>query len=444
MLDLTKLTFEELVAQFKNLVQSKNAWKDARMSSTGTMLIELCAYIPQILGYYLKRTYEEMFVDTAQYWESLTHLCKMLEIYVKRPIGACGEVKLIPKSPLGTSVILPKFTKLWCEDAEFYLAEDTVISPSDPYKVASVRQGIRTLAQFNSDGNSLAQQYKISNDMTTDVDIVVKAGDTNYTVVTHFMESLDANQVRVFTDIDKSLVVHFSRGFGLPLYGQTISVYYILVDPDYVPSVSASWTIDDSRFDVEPVLPFTSGAGYEDVETFRERCSKFFGVGKRAVTKEDFWYVVMSVPGVEDVMVLDVKDNFAAPFKSVDIYVKGAGGVFTDTLKNQIQTILTQMGSVGVDYRLFKAPSYDVDVYSVLYTGRYAISSAIRTEALSRIENLFKSAKIGQWIYRNEIIAELESIKDVKRVLLVTPSVDVQLTTQVPNLRSTRVDVVGA
>jgi siroheme synthase (precorrin-2 oxidase/ferrochelatase) len=128
----------------------------------------------------------------------------------------------------------------------------------------------------------------------------------------------------------------------------------------------------------------------------------------------------------------------------VDIYVKGAGGVFTDTLKNQIQTILTQMGSVGVDYRLFKAPSYDVDVYSVLYTGRYAISSAIRTDALSRIENLFKSAKIGQWIYRNEIIAELESIKDVKRVLLVTPSVDVQLTTQVPNLRSTRVDVVGA
>jgi hypothetical protein len=258
------------------------------------------------------------------------------------------------------------------------------------------------------------------------------------------MESLDTNQVRIFTDIDKSLVIHFSRGFGLPLYGQTISVYYIVVDPDYVPSVSASWTIDDSRFNVEPILPFTSGAGYEDVETFRERCSKFFGVGKRAVTKEDFWYVVMSVPGVEDVMVLDVKDNFAAPFKSVDIYVKGAGGVLTDTLKNQIQTILTQMGSVGVDYRLFKASGYDVDVYAVLYTGRYALSSAIRTEALSRIENLFKSAKIGQWIYRNEIIAELESIKDVKRVLLVTPSVDVQLTTQVPNLRSTHVDIVGA
>ena len=32
MLDLTKLTFEELVAQFKNLVQSKNAWKEDRKS----------------------------------------------------------------------------------------------------------------------------------------------------------------------------------------------------------------------------------------------------------------------------------------------------------------------------------------------------------------------------------------------------------------------------
>jgi len=443
MLDLSKVTFEQLVDQLASKVRAKDAWKDTRLSTTGMMIIELCAYIPQILSYYLKRSCEELFVDTAQYWESLTHLSKMLEIYVKRPVGACGEVKLIPKSPPGSSVVIPKFTKLWCDDVEFYLADDVTVDPSDEYVVAPVRQGSRFTANFTSAGDPIHQEYKINNELASDIDLVVKVGSTNYSVVNYMLETLDSLQARVFTDVDKSLVIQFVRGFGLPIFGQEVTVDYMVVNPDFVPPVTATWTIDDERFDVDPILPFNSGSGYEDVESFRERASKFFGIGKRAVTKDDFWYIVKSIPGVEDVLVMDVKDNFAAPFKSADIYVKGSGGVLSNTLRDYIRGVLNRVGSVGIEYRLFEAPIYEVDVYATLYVPTYATFATIRSQAINIIQSMYSQARIGQWIRRNEIIASLEAMRDVRRVLLTLPSVDVILLYQVPKLRSCRVDVVG-
>ena len=130
-MDFARIGFEELVDQLIQKLREKDAWKDANLQSTGRTIIELYAYVAQLLLYYLKRSYEELFVDSAQYWESLCRLANMFEAPVKRPIGCSGKVKLVLKEPADTSIVIPQYTVLSCDGVLFYTVHDVVFGAGE-------------------------------------------------------------------------------------------------------------------------------------------------------------------------------------------------------------------------------------------------------------------------------------------------------------------------
>jgi hypothetical protein len=445
MLDYTKISFEDLVDQLIAKLRTKGAWKDAYLQSTGRTLIELYAYIAQLLLYYLKRSYEELFVDSAQYWESLCKIANMLEAPVKRPIGASGTVKLLLKQASTESIVLPKKTQLLCDDVLFYTVSDVVFNPGEVEKNVIVRQGVWLEKSFVSNGNQLRQDYVIEGENVSDLDVEVYVGSMAYSVVSYFGQTLDEFQVKVWTSPDKALNISFLKGFGTPNYGEVIKVRYSEVDPDYFPAVDSQWSVvGDNRFEVVADLStFSKGAGWEDVESFRERLQGWYGVGKRAVTKEDFWYLVKSIEGIGKVQVVDVKDNFEAPFREVEIYVADSnGGVPSQDILDRVKSFLDKAGGVGVLYTVKPVQLVEVDVYVKVYVSKVYSSVVVQGKVVDVIKRLYSDLEIQEWVSIDKLRREVSMVEGVRSCEVVLPSVDMILKKgQKVVLRQVRVDV---
>jgi len=427
MLDYTKISFEELVDQLVNELKTKDAWKDTYLQSTGRTLIELYAYVAQLLLYYLKRSFEELFIDSAQYWESLCKVANMLEALVKRPIGAIGKVRLRLREASSDVVILPAKTQLSCDGVLFYTVSDVVFNPGEVEKEVEVRQGVWLERSFVSNGNQLRQDYKVVGENVSDLDVEVQVGDMMYSVVRYFGETLDAFQAKVWTSPDRALNVSFLRGFGVPSYGEVVRVRYSEVVPGYFPLVDSQWSVvSDNRFEVVADLStFSRGAGWEDVESFRRRLQGWFGIGKRGVTKEDFWYLVRSVEGVGKVQLVDVKDNFGAPFREVEIYVADvSGGVPSQDILDRVKEFLGRVGSVGVLYTVKPVQLVEVDVYVRVYISRMYSSVAVKSKVVDVIRRLYSDLEIQEWVSIDRLRREVMVVNYVRGCEVVLPSVD--------------------
>jgi len=446
MLDYTRITFEELVDQLIAILKTKDAWKDAYLQSTGRTLIELYAYVAQLLLYYLKRSFEEMFVDSAQYWESLCKIANMLEAPVKRPIGASGMVKLRLKQASSQSVVVPVKTQLSCDGILFYTVSDVVFNPGEVEKSVVVRQGAWLEKSFVSNGNQLRQDYKIVGENVSDLDVEVYAGDRVYAVVSYFGQTLDDFQVKVWTSPDKALNISFLKGFGTPSYGEVIRVRYSEVDPSYFPAVNSQWSVvGDDRFEVVADLStFSKGAGWEDIESFRQRLEGWFGVGKRAVTKEDFWCLVKSIEGVGKVQVVDVKDNFGAPFREVEIYVADAnGGVPSQDILSRVKGFLDKASGVGVLYTVKPVQLVEVDVYVRAYISGVYSSVAVQGKIMDVIKSLYSDLDVQEWVSIDMLKRQVLLVEGVRQCEVELPAMDLQLKKgQMVKLGQLRVDVM--
>jgi hypothetical protein len=446
MLDYTRITFEELVDQLIAILKTKDAWKDAYLQSTGRTLIELYAYVAQLLLYYLKRSFEEMFVDSAQYWESLCKIANMLEAPVKRPIGASGMVKLRLKQASSQPVVVPAKIQLSCDGILFYTVSDVVFNPGEVEKSVVVRQGAWLEKSFVSNGNQLRQDYKIVGENVSDLDVEVYAGDRVYAVVRYFGQTLDDFQVKVWTSPDKALNISFLKGFGTPSYGEVIRVRYSEVDPSYFPAVNSQWSVvGDDRFEVVADLStFSKGAGWEDIESFRQRLEGWFGVGKRAVTKEDFWCLVKSIEGVGKVQVVDVKDNFGAPFREVEIYVADAnGGVPSQDILSRVKGFLAKASGVGVLYTVKPVQLVEVDVYVRAYISGVYSSVAVQGKIMDVIMSLYSDLDVQEWVSIDMLKKQVLLVEGVRQCEVVLPAMDLQLKKgQMVKLGQLRVDVM--
>jgi hypothetical protein len=430
MLDRTKISFEELVDQLIAILKTKDAWKDAYLQSTGTTLIELYAYVAQLLLYYLKRSYEELFVDSAQYWESLCKIANMLEAPVKRPIGASGVVRLRLKQASSQPLVVPKRTQLSCDGVLFYTVTDVVFNPGEVEKDVIVRQGVWLEKSFVSNGNQLKQDYKVVGDNVSDLDVEVYVGDMMYSVVSYFGQVLDDYQVKVWTSPDRALNISFLRGFGMPSYGEVIKVRYSEVDSGYFPSVNSQWSVvGDDRFEVVADLStFSKGAGWEDVESFRQRLQGWYGVGQRLNSKDDFELAVKSVAGVKFVQVISVMDNFQAPFRAVEIYVTDEEGKEpSQDIMNRVKKWLDRLGGVGVMYLLKPVQLVRIPVYVRIYTSRMYDVNAIQSQAVDMIKSLYGELGIQEWLPVMRLRDKLLTIAGVRDVVVVQPRVDLSL-----------------
>jgi len=438
MLDITKLEFEQVVDQLIIKLKEKENWKDVPITSTARTLIELYAYVMQLVMYYLKRTVEENFVDTAQFWSSLCRIANMLNLYVKRRRGAYGKIRVRAKSG---SVSLSKYFQITIGGVPCYLLEDVVVG--NEWKEVLIRQGERKSISFRVSNNDW-DEFVIADENASDEDVVVKVGITEFEVVTDLFEGISDDRVRIYTKPDRSLAIQMFRSFGKPSVGNQVNVEYAVVDWEWFPSVSDSVYVS-SEVEVELLIgTWVRGSDYESVKELRGRLVDMYRVGKRLVTKQDFEKVFLSLGEVEKVKVLDVKDEFKAPFRGVKVYVKlkdrwDLPQTFLDKVNEQV---VGRIGLQGVKVDVLPVSKVDVDVYVRVNRKVGRSSVEVQGEVESYLRELYGKLGIGEWLSINQLRQEIMSL-GYSWVVVILPGRDLELKeNQLVNLRSVRVDVV--
>lgn len=443
MLDKTKLGFEEITQELLQKVLSRGVWKDSNLSSTGRMIIELYAYVAQLLLYYIKRAAEEQFVDTARFWSSLVRMAYVLGVPVVRPRGCFGRLRMRLRSDASVNQkTVARFTRVVCDEVPFYVDRDVVIYKNEWVDVL-VKQGLRRSVEFTVQGSGPVWQFKITDSTASDEDLVVKVGDVYFSPVTDFFELLNGEVVRVTTGVDKSLVLTFYEAFGGLLPGQKVKVEYSSVVEGYLPPVDGVWSIDDEDVELGGVSEsFVSGGKWEDIERFRSRFINYFGTGKRIVTKEDLEKMLLSMPEVEKVKVWDVKDEFKGPFRGAIAYVKPVGGFeLVGGLRRKIDDLVSKLRVLGMKVDVFGVQRVDVDVYVKVSRKLSVTVEDMVREIVEKLREVYSSVEIGQWITRFEIAEVVRSL-GYRGVKVVLPDRDLELRdNQCVSLREVRVQV---
>lgn len=99
-LDYSKVTHEQLLEQFKNRIISDPRFKDMSAAAIYQMYMEMMAGTFDMLHFYLGRTAEEMFLDSAKLDSSIIKLSKNLGYNPKRAIPATANIAIRLKGPL--------------------------------------------------------------------------------------------------------------------------------------------------------------------------------------------------------------------------------------------------------------------------------------------------------------------------------------------------------
>ena len=99
-LDYSRVTHEQLLDQFKNRIISDPRFKDMSAAAIYQMYMEMMAGTFDMLHFYLGRTAEEMFLDSAKLDSSVIKLAKNLGYNPKRAIPATANIAVKLQGPL--------------------------------------------------------------------------------------------------------------------------------------------------------------------------------------------------------------------------------------------------------------------------------------------------------------------------------------------------------
>lgn len=103
-IDYTKVTHEELLEQFKNRMLSDPRFKNISAASLYQIYMEMMAGTFDMVHFYLGRTAEEMYLDSARLDSSIIKLSKNLGYNPKRAIPARAEIAVKITGPLPESI----------------------------------------------------------------------------------------------------------------------------------------------------------------------------------------------------------------------------------------------------------------------------------------------------------------------------------------------------
>lgn len=99
-LDVTRVTNEQLLEQFKNRIVADPQFKGLTAASIYQLYMEMMTGVFDMLNFYLGRTAEELFFDSAKLDSSFIKLSKNLGYNPKRAIPATAEIAIKLSGPL--------------------------------------------------------------------------------------------------------------------------------------------------------------------------------------------------------------------------------------------------------------------------------------------------------------------------------------------------------
>jgi hypothetical protein len=419
-IQVTDLDFNLIKTNLKRYLQAQTTLQDYNYEGSAlSTLLDILAYNTQYQAYYLNMVANEMFLDSALQRASVVSHAKLLNYTPQSAAAPRAQIDLVMNNVTNSSLTLPIFTSFLSEaiDGVAYkfvtmnsVTENTNLANNTvTFNDLVIKQGEPVTLTFTYD--SAANPTAIFELPDTDVDtttitVSVQQSGSNtstqvFTLVDDYL-SLDNETTAYFLQEGNNgfYQIYFGDGIlGKALTdGNVITVTYIITSGTSATGANNFVLMDTisgfSNGVVTPVLAATQGAEKETIESIKYTAPKSYSAQGRAVTKEDYIYLIQNNAGVFPIDAVNVwggEENDPPVYGAIFIAIKPSGGfLLTQTQKaiieeqiiKPISVLTVQPRIIDVDY------TYLVINSNILYEPKLTslTSSQLQTQVLTAIQ----------------------------------------------------------
>ena len=370
-LNLASLDFDTLKQNFKTFLASQSVFKDYNFDGSNiNVLLDVMAYNSYLNSFYLNMVASEMFLDSAQKYDSMVSHAKELNYIPSSNRSSTADISFsLETSGLSGSLTIPKETKFvgTNSNGSFTFTTDQTTSWSSSnstYTIANLQiyEGIYFQDTYLIDYNQEAQKFIISNpDIDTSsltVTVVEDNGQTN----TNFTQKTTLFGLKSDSEIfflqaaqnNKYEIVFGDNLFGrYPKNNALVIANYRLSKGSNADGVS-SFTLADNldlvnNGSINPPLNINvntnsvGGALQENIESIRYHAPRYFATQQRAVATDDFSSLILSEFGgvINDVNIYGGETLTIPQYGRVVVNVQPKSGtIVPEYIKSEISNYL--------------------------------------------------------------------------------------------------------
>jgi len=357
--DYTKYSYDELVQEVTRLVSAKDEWKDAYMSSTGQVLIQVVAAITDQMMYMLERRSQENFLPTAKLETSVNAIVNSIGYRPRRKVSASGTLSLtlvdgngIPVQNTDT-ITIPKYSKLTFGDDVFVNTDDITLLSTQVYPYTfTIKEG--TLVSLTYDPSDITgslylndyieiedylnienTSFYIYTATQTFTDVIERVGDEAPIDSLSFAEATD--EVYDLNNTNNGLRLLFGDGTSGEKPTGILTVKYIessgnsvevlTTDNNFVFDDYATELIDASsdtyKYTLTNTTTIDSGLNEETIDEVKKNAPSYVRTANRAASKNDyiFWVNRSGIGGIVDSNVYGEEEIGISVINANNVYI---------------------------------------------------------------------------------------------------------------------------
>ena len=325
-------------------------WTSRDNNDFGIVLLELFAYMGDLLNYYIDRAANESFLTTATQRDTVLNIAALLNYLPNEPAPATGAVTLTNTSAVSTTI--PALTKVATNPDStgtqiIFETDSAVTLSAGGASSVAITQGVTTLSeQIGTSNGGTTQSFKISKTGVIGSSISININGITYLKVASLLDYGATDPVfTTYTNSEDYTYVKFGDGVSgrIPPAGSVIYATY-RVGVGSLGNVGASsiktvlTTISGttlSGITVTQPAATSGGADRESTDSIRVNAPLSLRVSNRAVSLKDYGSLAVQVPGVAKAIAASTS------YTNVSLYIAANGGAASSTtLKNSVQQYL--------------------------------------------------------------------------------------------------------
>jgi len=370
-LTLSSIDFDSLKNNFKEFLKTQSVFKDFDFNGSNiNVLLDVMSYNSYLNAFYLNMVASEMFLDSAQKYDSVVSHAKELNYVPRSTKSSVGEINLAFSTVGFSSLTIPKGTRFTGINSNgsftFTTGETKILTSSNTtYSISNLQifDGDYFQDSYVIDYDIENQQFLITN-QNVDVDsITVNVIENNGATNTEFKKAttlfgLNDSSVVYFLQGTQNNLYEITFGDGLfgrkPINASTVIINYRVASGPLADGATEFVLVDDLNDSnegdilsetVTTVVSSSGGAEQESLESVRFTAPRYFAAQQRAITSDDYSSLILSNFGgeISDVAVYGGQEVEPKQYGRVIISIKPTSGtVAPNYVKNKVVNYLQE------------------------------------------------------------------------------------------------------
>jgi len=411
--DYTDKDFDALRVRLTALVRSVFPdWSDFSVASFGNVLLEMYAFVGDVVTFYLDNQARESRLVTATQRKNVIALARMLGYQLHGAQAATAEITFSLARPPTADVVLPAGTVVRTQEVtepvRFQLLADVLIpAGADPPELLRVVESSESRTQL-FDARGLADlDIVLDHTPYLDGSAAVSAANGDYVAVDSLLGSgPNDRHFVVLVDQNDRATIRFGNGTsGAPPTG-TVEITYKTgggaggnVEAGSLVVIEGAFTDVHGhpvQISVTNAEPATGGADRQSVASAKLLAPESLRTLTRTVTREDFEINARRVPGVARALMLTSNEDASIDENAGILYViPEGGGLPTPALKNAVLAQVTDVYPHTLTFQIaVQSPVYkNVDVEARVYLRQGFAKATVRDRIKANLEAMFQGSE---------------------------------------------------